>query len=165
MKLPEHLSRPPFGHAAQSYRQTAVDTAGPAQLIVEVHDAALTSVLQRANHVASEQALVRAHALISELQSAIPVDAGGPLARDLHAFYDEVLRRIVDAYVQRTTTGLPQIAAALRELRGAWASLCERARRVRPVSTEHQGLPALTRNSVSPAAQAAPSQSTDRKAQ
>lgn len=127
MNFPERLSRPPFGHAAQSYRQTAVDTAGPAQLIVEVHDAALTSVLQRAHHVASELALLRAHALVSELQSAVQTEAGGPLARELHEFYDEVLRRIVDSYVQGTTAGLPQIAAALRELRGAWSALCDRA--------------------------------------
>ena len=120
------LSRPPFGHAAQSYRQTAVETAGPAQLIVEVHDAALTSVLQRASHVASELALVRAHALISELQSAVRTDAGGSLGQELHAFYDEVLHRLVDAYVDGNTSGLPQIAASLRELRGAWSSLCER---------------------------------------
>ena len=32
-----------LGHVAQSYRRTAVQTAGPAQLIVEVHDAALES--------------------------------------------------------------------------------------------------------------------------
>jgi flagellar biosynthetic protein FliS len=130
---PERLSRPPFGHAAQSYRQTAVDTAGPAQLIVEVHDAALTSVLQRANHVASDLALVRAHALISELQSAVCTETGNSLGHELHAFYDEVLDRIVDAYVAGNTSGLPQIAAALRELRGAWSTLCEHVGHARPV--------------------------------
>lgn len=133
MTAPGPLSRPPFGHAAQSYRQTAVHTAGPAQLIVEVHDAALTSVLQRASHAANELALVRAHALVSELQSALRIDAGGALARDLDAFYDEVLHRIVNAYVQGTTTDLPQVADALRELRAAWSSLCERTRRPSPV--------------------------------
>jgi flagellar biosynthetic protein FliS len=122
----ERLSRPPFGHAAQSYRQTAVETAGPAQLIVEVHDAALKNVLQRANHAASELALLRAHALVCELQSAVRIDAGA-LGLELHAFYDEVLHRLVDAYVDGNTSGLPQIAAALRELRGAWSSLCERS--------------------------------------
>lgn len=129
---PERLSsRPPFGHAAQSYRQIAVDTAGPAQLIVEVHDAALTSVLQRANHVASELALVRAHALISELQSAVCADTENPLGRELHAFYDEVLHRLVGAYVDGTTTALPQIAAALRELRAGWSTLTEAASHAR----------------------------------
>ena len=122
------LSRPPFGHAAQSYRQTAVQTAGPAQLIVEVHDAALTSVLQRASHAANELALVRAHALVSELQSALRPESDGTLARELDAFYDAVLHRIVDAYVQGSTGGLPAVADALRELRGAWSALCERAR-------------------------------------
>ena len=123
MSSPARLSRPPFGHAAQSYRKTAVQTAGPAQLIVEVHDAALTSVLQRASEAASDRALMRAHALVSELQSALRTDAGGTLARELDAFYDVVLHRLVDAYVQGNTSGLPQIAAALRELRGAWFAL------------------------------------------
>ena len=123
MSNPAAAQRPAFGHAAQSYRQTAVETAGPAQLIVEVHDAALTSVLQRASHTASDAALLRAHALVSELQSALRVDSGESLARELDAFYDQVLHRLVEAYVQGNTAGLPQIAAALRELRGAWASL------------------------------------------
>ncbi|HKP56251.1 MAG TPA: flagellar export chaperone FliS [Polyangiales bacterium] len=123
MSSPARLSRPPFGHAAQSYRKTAVQTAGPAQLIVEVHDAALTSVLQRASEAASDRALMRAHALVSELQSALRTDAGGTLALELDAFYDVVLHRLVDAYVQGNTSGLPQIAAALRELRGAWFAL------------------------------------------
>ena len=127
------LTRPPFGHAAQSYRQTAVQTAGPAQLIVEVHDAALASVLQRATHTANELALVRAHALVSELQSALRPDSGGTLARELDAFYDLVLHRIVDAYVQGSTTSLPAVADALRELRGAWSALCERGPKVTPV--------------------------------
>jgi flagellar biosynthetic protein FliS len=126
-------SRPAFGHAAQSYRQTAVQTAGPARLIVEVHDAALTSVLQRASHAASELALVRAHALVSELQSALRTEVGGGLARELHAFYDEVLHQIVDAYVQQSTGSLQHVADALRELRGAWSSLCDRSVRPPPV--------------------------------
>jgi flagellin-specific chaperone FliS len=70
-------------------------------------------------------ALVRAHALVSELQSAVRTDAGA-LGLELHAFYDEVLHRLVDAYVDGNTSGLPQIAAALRELRGAWSALCDR---------------------------------------
>lgn len=123
MSSSERLSRPPFGHAAQSYRKTAVQTAGPAQLIVEVHDAALTSVLQRASDTASDRALVRAHALVSELQSALRADAGGTLARELDAFYDVVLHRLLDAYVHGNTAELPQIADALRELRGAWFAL------------------------------------------
>ncbi|HKU36926.1 MAG TPA: flagellar export chaperone FliS [Polyangiales bacterium] len=118
---------PPFGHAARSYREIAVQTAGPAQLIVEVHDAALTSLLQHVSHAASDRALVRAHALVSELQSALRTDAGGTLARELDTFYDAVLHRLLDAYVQGDTAGLPQIADALRELRGAWSALTERS--------------------------------------
>lgn len=113
----------PPGHAAQRYRKTAVETAGPAQLIVEVHDAALTSVLQRANHAASELALLRAHALVCELQFALQPEHDRSLAEELDAFYDTLLGHLVDAYVHGSTHALPQIAAALRELRGAWSEL------------------------------------------
>jgi flagellin-specific chaperone FliS len=89
--------------------------------------------MQRANHVASELALVRAHALISELQSAVCTESGNSLGRELHEFYDEVLHRIVDAYVDGNTSSLPPIAAALRELRGAWSTLCEHVGRARTV--------------------------------
>lgn len=126
-------SRPPFGHAAHSYRQIAVQTAGPAQLIVEVHDAALASVLQRASHAANELALVRAHALVSELQSALRPESGESLVRELDAFYDELLHRIVDAYVQGSTTTLPQVADALRELRSAWSAVCDRGAKTSPL--------------------------------
>jgi flagellar biosynthetic protein FliS len=119
----QRLSVAPLGHAAQRYRKTAVETAGPARLIVELHDAALTSVLQRANHVGSELALVRAHALVCELQSALRPEHDRDLAHALDAFYDSVLHHIVDAYVQGSTHALPQVADALRELRGAWSEL------------------------------------------
>ena len=123
----------PFGHAAQSYRKTAVETAGPAQLIVAVHDAALTSVLQRASHVASEHALMRAHSLVSELQSALRPEHDNGLAAELNAFYDTLLHRLVNAYVEGNTSALPQVAAALRELRSAWSELSEHTPKPKPV--------------------------------
>lgn len=113
----------PLGHAAQRYRKTAVETAGPARLLLEVHDAALTSVLQRANHVASEVALLRAHALVCELQAALQPEHDRGLAEELDAFYDALLGHLVDAYVHGSTEALPQVASALRELRGAWSEL------------------------------------------
>lgn len=114
-----------LGHVAQSYRRTAVQTAGPAQLIVEVHDAALTNVLQRANDAASDAALLRAHALVSELQSALCAEHDKALVQELSAFYDTVLQMLVDAYVQSSTAALPSVAAALRELRTAWCQLSD----------------------------------------
>jgi flagellar biosynthetic protein FliS len=127
VKREERLSvAAPFGHAAQSYRKAAVETAGPAQLIVEVHDAALTSVLQHTSHVASELALVRAHSLVCELQSALRPEHDTGLATELNAFYDALLHRLVNAYVDGNTSALPQVAAALRELRSAWSQLSER---------------------------------------
>jgi flagellar biosynthetic protein FliS len=114
-----------FGHAAATYRKTRVNTAGGPQLVVEVHDAAIACVLAPSSHAETGGALLRAHTLISELQATLQAEHDASLASELSAFYDAVLHRIVKAYVRDETGPLISVAAALRELRGAWHKLSE----------------------------------------
>jgi flagellar biosynthetic protein FliS len=114
-----------FGHAAATYRRTRVHTAGAARLLVEVHDAAIACLLSPSMHAEAGGALLRAHALISELQATLQPEHDAALAKELSAFYDHVLRRIVNAYVRDESGPLVSVAAALRELRAAWHTVSE----------------------------------------
>ena len=114
-----------LGHAAASYRKTRAQTAGGPRLLVEVHDAAIACVLAPNPHAENGGALLRAHTLISELQATLQPEYDAGLARELSAFYDAVLHRIVTAYVRDETTQLVGVATALRELRTAWNTLSE----------------------------------------
>jgi flagellar biosynthetic protein FliS len=118
-----------FGHAAASYRKTRVHTAGAPRLVVDVHDAAIACLLSPGSHAESGGALLRAHSLIAELQATLRPDSDAGLARELSAFYDAVLHRIVNAYVRDDNGPLISVAAALRELRSAWQTLSEQPSR------------------------------------
>jgi flagellar biosynthetic protein FliS len=118
-----------FGHAAALYRRSRVHTAGATRLLVEVHDAAIACLLSPTPHAETGGSLLRAHALVSELQATLQPEHDAALAGELSVFYDVVLHRIVDAYVSRDTRALVSVAAGLRELRSAWNTLSERPAR------------------------------------
>jgi flagellar biosynthetic protein FliS len=114
------------GHAAAVYRKTRVHTAGGTRLLVEVYDAAIACLLSPGSQPRVEEgALLRAHALVSELQATLHPEHDAALADELNVFYDVVLHRIVDAYVSMDARPLASVAACLRELRSAWQTLCE----------------------------------------
>lgn len=119
-------------HAAAIYRKTRVHTASDACLLVDVHDAAIACVLSPASSTESGTPLLRAHALVSELQATLRPEHDAELASELSSFYDAILQRIVDAYLQEDTQPLLSVAAALRELRSAWSRLNEQRMEPRP---------------------------------
>jgi flagellar biosynthetic protein FliS len=113
-------------HVAAVYRKTCVSTANDSLLFLEMHDAAIACVLSPAPGTDSGHPLMRAHALISELQATLDHEHDAELAGTLSSFYDALLARIVDAFVNDQPEPLLSVAAALRELRAAWSQVCER---------------------------------------
>ena len=116
-------------HAAAVYRKTRVSTANDSLLLVEMHDAAIACVLSPAPSTSDGHPLMRAHALISELQATLQPEHDAELARALSGFYDALLQRIVDAFVTDEPQPLVSVAAALRELRSAWSQVCDQSYR------------------------------------
>jgi flagellar biosynthetic protein FliS len=110
------------------YRKTCVSTATDSFLLVEMHDAAIACVLSPAPTADSGHPLMRAHALISELQATLQPEHDAQLAQALSGFYDALLQRIVDAFVTDEPQPLVSVAAALRELRSAWSQVCDQSR-------------------------------------
>lgn len=113
-----------FRHAAAVYRKTRVNTSSDRLLLLEMHDAAIACVLSPSTSLQQGNPLMRAHALISELQATLQPEHDLALAQALSSFYDAILQRIVDAYLCEEPEPLISVAAALRELRSAWSQLC-----------------------------------------
>ncbi|MET0388579.1 MAG: flagellar export chaperone FliS [Polyangiales bacterium] len=121
-----------FSHAAALYRKTRVSTANDVHLLVEVHDAAIACVLSPSAASDFAHPLLRAHALIAELQATLQPEHDVQLASELSSFYDAILQRIVEAYLQDEPAPLLSVAAALRELRSVWNRLGEQRLPVSP---------------------------------
>ncbi|HET8938178.1 MAG TPA: flagellar protein FliS [Polyangiales bacterium] len=111
-------------HVASVYRKTCVSTANDNLLFLEMHDAAIACVLSPAPSADNGHPLMRAHALISELQATLDPEHNADLAQVLSSFYDALLSRIVDAFVSDELEPLLSVAAALRELRSAFSQVC-----------------------------------------
>lgn len=120
---------------ARTYRSNAVLTASPGQLVLMLYDGALRALAGARGGFALEPdnprrfevintQLLKAQAIISELQGTLNLDAGdGKFAREMHRLYDYYLRRLMEANVRKVEEPVAEVERLLREVRNAWAEM------------------------------------------
>lgn len=116
---------------AHRYREVAIRTANPIQLIVMLYDAAICSIQEAREQIdhkdieGRSRSINRCISIISELQSCLDRNAGGEIARSLDRLYDYMKRRIFRANVEQSVQPLAEIEALLENLRSAWKELAK----------------------------------------
>ncbi|MBN1571502.1 MAG: flagellar export chaperone FliS [Acidobacteria bacterium] len=129
------------------YREVAVKTANPLQLIVMLYDAAICSLREARGHIDRKNIAGRSRSLnkcvsiISELQSCLNLKAGGDIAASLDRLYDYMKRRIFAANVEQSVQPLVEIETLLENLRSAWGEIAGQTSgaSVPPAAQEKQG--------------------------
>lgn len=117
----------------QSYRQVATQTASPAQLVLMLYDGAIR-FLERARqgfqyddplefNQTINNNLIRAQAIINELNLALDLEQGGELAHTLRALYVYMDRRLQEANQHKQEQGVVEVLRRLTVLRDAWAQM------------------------------------------
>jgi flagellar protein FliS len=112
-----------------SYRQTQVQSRTPLELVVMLYDGTLQSLstardaIVRRDIPARRDAIGRALAIISELQSTLNLDAGGTVAVSLDELYGYASRRLLDAAAQNDVKPLDEIRRVFETLREAWQTI------------------------------------------
>jgi flagellar protein FliS len=123
----------------QAYRQSAVLTATPEQLVVMLYDGAVRFLRQaelamnEGAFLHSYEKLGRGEAIIDELLATLNMDTG-EIAERLQAIYVFQKRTLIEARVQRNGEKIGQVVALLVSLREAWARLAEQAAAQAPAS-------------------------------
>jgi flagellar protein FliS len=119
---------------ARAYRTNAVLTASPGQLVLMLYDGALTALAlareafdtpaedPRRIAVINHQ-LLKAQAIITELQNGLNMEVGGEFARTMHRLYDFHLGRLLDANLRKQLEPVIEVEHLVRELRDAWAQM------------------------------------------
>lgn len=119
---------------ARTYRANAVLTASPGQLVLMLYDGALKSLAlareafgkpaddPRRIQVINEH-LLKAQAILNELQSGLNMEAGGEFARTMHRLYDYHNRRLLEANLRKQIEPVVEVERLVRELRDAWAQM------------------------------------------
>jgi flagellar secretion chaperone FliS len=114
---------------AHRYREVAIQTASPLQLIVILYDAAICSIQEAREHMnhrniaARSRSINKCIAIISELQSSLDLKAGAEIALSLYRLYDYMLRTIFRANADQSTQPLAEVESLLGNLRSAWVEV------------------------------------------
>ncbi len=119
---------------ARTYRATSILTASPGQLVLMLYDGALKAMglAQEAFSLPPEDMtriqiintqLLKAQAIINELQSGLNMEAGGEFARTMHRLYDYHNRRLNEANIRKQVEPVIEVERLVRELRDAWAQM------------------------------------------
>ena len=116
----------------QAYRDSAVLTASPEQLVVMLYDGAVR-FLRQAEIAMSEGAFLhsyeklgRGESIIDELLATLNMDTG-EIADRLQAIYVFCKKTLIEARLQRNAEKIGHVIALLTNLREAWARLADQA--------------------------------------
>jgi flagellar secretion chaperone FliS len=113
-------------NAYQVYRQTQTQTAAPGELVLMLYRGAgrfIVSAIEAIESCDIEGAhtgLVKAQAIIAELQGTLDTERGGELARNLWGIYDYMNRRLIEANLRKDAEPAREVLTLVRELLGAW---------------------------------------------
>jgi flagellar protein FliS len=128
---------------ARTYRANAVLTASPGQLVLMLYDGALRALgiareaLERNDddprrlELVNTQ-LIKAQAIIGELQDTLNHEAGGDFATTMYRLYDYYNRRLLEANLRKQAAPVVEVERLLREVRDAWADMLHKQDPARP---------------------------------
>ena len=107
-----------------------MQTATPGQIVLMLFEGAIRS-LDRAEHgfaiddpseanQAIHNNIQRAQDIVHELNMALDLERGGPLAHTLRSLYDYMDRRLAESNLQKSLPGILEVRKRLASLRDAW---------------------------------------------
>lgn len=110
------------------YRESAVLSASPVQLVVMLYDGAIRAcgaaraAMAARRPAAAHASLVQAQAIVAELRSTLDLSQG-ELAQRLESLYAFMAEQLVQANVRKDADLTATVQGLLEELRTAWAQL------------------------------------------
>ncbi len=117
-----------YAPAPNAYRESAVLTATPEQLVVMLYDGAnrfltQSAIAMRDSRIAlAGEKLRRAEAIIDELLATLDLSVG-EVAERLQALYLFFKEHLMAARLNQDASKIDEVARLMRELRSAWGQI------------------------------------------
>ncbi len=119
--------------SAGRYREVAVRTANPLQLVVMLYDGAIQALKEAQDHLGKKdipnraRCINRAVAILSELQACLNFSNGGAIAHSLDRLYTYMKQQIFTGNLEMNREPLAEVVALLENLRSAWGEIARQA--------------------------------------
>ncbi len=120
---------------AHRYKEVAIKTANPLQLVVILYDGAIHALQEAQEHLRRKDIASRARclnrsvAIISELQACLDFKEGGDIANSLDRLYVYMKGRIFKANLEQSCEPLVEVVTLLESLRSAWGQVVTQSQR------------------------------------
>jgi len=125
-----------------SYRKVATQTATPGQLVLMLYDGTLKFLDKaltgfdhqdpRLFNQTINNNIVRAQAIIHEMNASLNMKAGGEVASNFRRLYNYFYRRLTEANRTKQKAPIEEIISRLRVLRDSWAEMLRNGGEARP---------------------------------
>jgi flagellar protein FliS len=119
--------------AQQQYKQNAVTTASPAELTLMLYKGAVRFVniakqaIIKGDIEEANRSNLRAQDIVKELMSTL--DTKYPISENLMALYDYLLRRLIQANIEKNVEILDEVKGYLEEFVITWTEAMKEAKR------------------------------------
>jgi flagellar secretion chaperone FliS len=113
----------------QAYRENAVLSASPEQLVVMLYDGArrflrqAVAAMQEREVERAHNKLRRAEMIIAHLDGVLDYEEGGVIAAQLHPIYQYCLAHLGRGRMDQDPDKLEDVSGLLGELRESWAQI------------------------------------------
>ena len=113
----------------QAYRENAVLSASPEQLVVMLYDGArrflrqAIAAMQARDVERAHNTLRRAEMILAHLDGVLDYEQGAPIAAQLHPIYQYCLAHLGRARIDQDSGKLEEVSGLLGELRESWAQI------------------------------------------
>lgn len=120
----------------KSYQQVATQTASPGRLVLMLYDGAIRFLQQALSgfknedplefHLTINNNILRAQAIINELNHSLNMQEGGEFSDTLRQLYEYMDRRLQDSNLQKCESGIREVTQRISILRDAWLEMLRR---------------------------------------
>ena len=117
----------------KSYQKVAAQTATPCQLVLMLFEGALRFLEQARAGFAEEDPqlfnqainnnIIKAQAIIHELDMSLDLDKGGQFAETMRALYGYIDRRLQESNLHKEISGVVECLQRITVLRDAWREM------------------------------------------
>ena len=119
----------------QPYQEIATQTASPAQLVLMLYDGAIRFLEQACAGFREDDPLefnqtinnnvLKAQAIINELNYSLNMEAGKDCAANLRRLYDYFDRLLQESNQRKEEKGISEVIERLTTLRNSWAEMAD----------------------------------------